>query len=127
MHKKKNNFRAARLNANISQSDVAKKLGHTSQTICHWEHGYSEADYDSLMDLAKLYSVSIDFLIGNIDKHEENKRKRIKKNYDVNIDDINRIVVMNRKKIIRAIHNVARLYKAEIKRIIKKNDNSSKK
>lgn len=49
----------SRLNANLSQRDVADQLGYsTPQFISNWERGVSQPPISSLKKLAELYKIS---------------------------------------------------------------------
>ena len=48
-----------------SQADIAKFLGTTNQTISNWENGKTEPDIASLIKLADLFKVSVDYLVGH--------------------------------------------------------------
>lgn len=54
---------AARVNAGLTQEDVAKRLGKSKNTIVSWEKGKSSPDIETGKALAKLYGVSINDLI----------------------------------------------------------------
>ena len=48
----------------LTQNHLSKKLNITAASISRWETGQSNPDYDTLIKLAKLYNVSIDYLLG---------------------------------------------------------------
>lgn len=51
---------------NFKQEDLAKKLGVSSKTISKWENNVSEPSIDTIMQLCKVFNVTIDeFLYGN--------------------------------------------------------------
>lgn len=54
---------AARVNAGLTQEDVAKRLGKSKNTIVSWEKGKSSPDIETGKALAKLYGVSVNDLI----------------------------------------------------------------
>lgn len=54
---------AARVNAGLTQEDVAKRLGKSKNTVVNWEKGKSAPDIETGKALAKLYGVSVDDLI----------------------------------------------------------------
>jgi transcriptional regulator with XRE-family HTH domain len=56
-------LKAARVNANLSQEKVAKKMKKSKLTINNWENGKTEIDYANLITLCKLYSVTIDDIV----------------------------------------------------------------
>lgn len=47
----------------LTQAELADKLGFTSQTVSNWESGTREPDIDALTQLASLFNVSLDYLL----------------------------------------------------------------
>ena len=58
------NIRDYRKNLGFTQEQLAERLGITLGTISKWERGSSEPDLGYIMDLAELFHVSVDALIG---------------------------------------------------------------
>lgn len=56
-------LKAARVNVNLTQEEVAKKVGKTKNTIQNYENGKSVPDIEMGKRLASLYGVSVDDLI----------------------------------------------------------------
>jgi len=48
---------------NLSQDELAERLGVTRQAISRWERGEASPDTDNLMGLSKIYGVSVDSLL----------------------------------------------------------------
>ena len=55
-------LKAARVNKEMTQGDVAKALGRNKQTIVNWENGVTEIKVSDLLQLSKLYGIPIEFL-----------------------------------------------------------------
>lgn len=53
-----------RTSQNISQSELAKKLGITRSSVNAWEQGFSTPSTGYLVELADLFHVSTDYLLG---------------------------------------------------------------
>lgn len=53
-------LRAARVNANMTQTEAAEAIGVDKTTILRWEQGKSYPDYFKLESLCKAYDVPID-------------------------------------------------------------------
>jgi len=53
-------LKEARLNAGMTQAQVAKLLGRRQQIIGHWETGYSQPDANTFFVLCDIYKISID-------------------------------------------------------------------
>ncbi len=71
----------------FSQEALAEKMGVSRQAVSKWERGESNPDTDTLIELANLYSVSLDVLVGNKtedttpppEKEQKTKREPIEK------------------------------------------------
>ncbi|MGX7196407.1 helix-turn-helix domain-containing protein [Enterococcus olivae] len=48
----------------LSQEEVAEALGVSRQTISNWEHGLAQPTLDKAVELAHLFEVSLDELVG---------------------------------------------------------------
>ena len=59
-----NILKQLRLNANMTQKQVATAIGRTQQIVGHWETGYSQPDADTLFSLCDLYGASVDKAFG---------------------------------------------------------------
>ena len=53
-----------RLSTNKTQSDIAKQLGITRSSVNAWEMGISIPSTSYIIELAKLFGVSTDYLLG---------------------------------------------------------------
>jgi transcriptional regulator with XRE-family HTH domain len=53
---------AARVNAQLTQEEVAKNLGISKTTLCNWESGNTEPTISQLRKLGELYKISIDYI-----------------------------------------------------------------
>ena len=52
----------------LSQEELADKLYVTRQALSKWENGTSVPSIDTLSQISKLFSVSVDELLGLFDK-----------------------------------------------------------
>ena len=55
-----------RRKAGLSQTDLAEKLGVTSQAVSKWECGNAVSDIDILLELSHLYKVTINEMLSEI-------------------------------------------------------------
>ena len=53
-------LRAARVNANMLQEDVAEKLGVSKESVANWERGKRSPKSAMLVRLCQLYKVPLD-------------------------------------------------------------------
>ena len=56
-------LKAARVNAGLTQDEVAKALGKSKNTIVNYEKGRSSPDIEIGKAIAKLYGMSVDDII----------------------------------------------------------------
>lgn len=60
MKRLKISLKAARVNANLSQDEVATAMNKSKTTINNWENGKTEIDLGNLKTICSLYNVTID-------------------------------------------------------------------
>ena len=58
-----------RMSHNMSLADLGKKIGRSKAAICGYENNYKIPPLDILVNLAMIFNVSLDYLVG-IDKNE---------------------------------------------------------
>ncbi|MGE8037807.1 helix-turn-helix domain-containing protein [Lysinibacillus sp. NPDC093692] len=58
-------LKKARNDKNLTQMEVAKKLGVTNGALSGYERNYRDPDTNMLKQMAELYEVSLDYLLGN--------------------------------------------------------------
>ena len=70
---------------NLSQEQLAEKIGVSRQAISKWERGEATPDSDNLICLAKIYNISLDELISS--KEDNNMNEESKKTKLMKIKD----------------------------------------
>lgn len=65
-----NVLKTLRLRENMTQAQLAQKLGLTKSVISAYETGLRLPSYDILIHIAKIYNVSTDYLLGLEHKQE---------------------------------------------------------
>ncbi|MBQ8394695.1 MAG: helix-turn-helix transcriptional regulator [Clostridia bacterium] len=53
-----------RLECGFTQKELAEKLSTTNSAVCDWEKGRTEPDLEMLTQIATLFQVSTDYLLG---------------------------------------------------------------
>ena len=61
-------IRKLRIERNLSQVDLAKKLNVTKQSVSNWENDNIQPSIEMLVKLAEAFSVSTDYLLGLDDR-----------------------------------------------------------
>lgn len=70
-------IRELRKNINMSQDKLGKYLSVSQQAVGKWEKNIAEPDSATLIKLAGLFNVSIDYLLGNNKKNMPNNIKQL--------------------------------------------------
>lgn len=63
----KNRIAALRKNRNLTQDDMSTTLGISRAALSHYEKGRREPDYDTLINIADFFKVSLDYIMGRTD------------------------------------------------------------
>ena len=71
-------LKSSRLNAGMTQEQIAEKINVSRQTISNWENGKSLPDVISLIEISDLYQISLDDLL----KGDKKMMKKIEKDTD---------------------------------------------
>lgn len=66
-------LKSLRKEKGLSQEEVAEKLAVSRQTISKYELGDATPDLKKLSEIAKLFNVSYDYLLGDVRKKEKNQ------------------------------------------------------
>lgn len=66
----RNVLKTLRLKENMTQAQLAQKLGLTKSVISAYETGLRLPSYDILIHIAKIFNVSTDYLLGLENKRE---------------------------------------------------------
>ena len=56
-----------RIENNFTRAQLAEKLNVSIRVISYWENGQRECDFDMLIKIADIFSVSIDYLLGRME------------------------------------------------------------
>ena len=56
----------------LTQEDLAKKIGYTRTAISAWEIGRNEPSYSDIVKIADFFNVSLDYLLGKSDVKNPN-------------------------------------------------------
>ena len=83
---------------NLTQTDIAKIFNVTDATVSTWEVGKAQPSFDILMELAKYFNVSTDYLLGIIEDDKpkiEKLRQTLREagimvGTDLSYDELNR-------------------------------------
>lgn len=62
-----NRIKELRSELGLLQAGLAKMLKVRQNTVSNWETGRHEPDQDALLEMSKIFDVSIDYILGNTD------------------------------------------------------------
>lgn len=101
------NLKKIRKEHNLSQEQLAEKLGVSRQSVSKWESNQSYPEMDKLVQLSKLYNLNFDDLINNdiskVNKNDSNISKYTNSFLEFITDTINMFIHMNLKSKIKCI------------------------
>ena len=66
-----NRLKQLRIEANISQAEVAEALDISKTIISQYESGQRIPSLEKLVRLSRFYKTSLDYLVGNVDNKNE--------------------------------------------------------
>ena len=82
-----------RKKSGLSQEELAEKLNISRQSVSKWERGEASPDTDNLIQLSKIYGITLDELINVekpvISKEDKMVEEQIRKGYVVEINKEN--------------------------------------
>ena len=96
-----NFIKEKRKEKNLTQDELASKLGVSNRTISKWENGHGLPDYSLILDLCKVLDMSINELLSGEEVKEENYRTMLEENIIKAIDYNNK--KRNKKNIVITI------------------------
>ena len=67
-----------RMQNNMSQEQLAEQLHVTRQTVSKWEQGINQPDIYTLKQYCAIFNVSLDELVGDIEKSPRHAQRRVK-------------------------------------------------
>ena len=96
-----NFIKEKRKEKNLTQDELASKLGVSNRTISKWENGHGLPDYSLILELCKVLDMSINELLSGEEVKEENYRTMLEENIIKAIDYNNK--KRNKKNIVITI------------------------
>ena len=96
-----------RKQSNLSQSDLAKKIGASRTIVGNYERNTNTPSIEILLKIAKTFNVSVDYLIGEaqLSSYDKEVLKRI--------EDIEHLDEDTRSKLFFLIDNVIQNFKTK--------------
>lgn len=90
-----------KLRGNRTQEEIAKKLGISRARYSHYENGIREPDNKMLEELANLYNVTIDKLVGRKPQKEAHNDFKLEDS-----DDLPELTAKDERDIARDLENI---------------------
>lgn len=75
-----NNIAAARKSCGMTQAELAERIGYSDKAVSKWERSESVPDVITLVEMARVFGVTVDDLIGDKEPvvHPDKPRRRVK-------------------------------------------------
>ena len=117
------NIKNYRKESNMSQDDLAEKLGVSRQSISLWETGQTQPTIDNIIALAKIFNISSDMLLGSSDivnisqdKEPKNQKPENQKTKDKRKTGLTLTIIIAVAVIIGAVILVVSLMSNHLKK-----------
>ena len=117
------NIKNYRKKSNMSQDDLAEKLGVSRQSISLWETGQTQPTIDNIIALAKIFNISSDMLLGSSDivnisqdKEPKNQKPENQKTKDKRKTGLTLTIIIAVAVIIGAVILVVSLMSNHLKK-----------
>jgi len=113
-----------RTKLNLSQEDLANKLNVSRQAVYKWETGLAFPTRDNLIELAKIFDVSLDYLISGEESKSENKEEN-SETKEIVKETVKETVVVNRVPLYtcarckKLLYEGDKVYKDKIKHSVR--------
>ncbi len=69
------NIKYYRKKSNLSQEELAEKLGVSRQSVSFWETGQTQPTLDNIIALSRIFNISSDILLGNVNNTEPSQQE----------------------------------------------------
>ena len=73
-----NRLKELRKEKKLTQKELAEEIGISKRTLAYWENGEIDIKSDKANELAKLFNVSVSYLLGYSDKKERSSSIELK-------------------------------------------------
>mgnify|MGYP000997137853 CR=1 FL=1 len=80
-----------------SQEDLAEKMDVSRQSVSKWESGASTPDVDKIVEMAKLFEVSTDYLLKEEIEEEVSQKKNQKKGKVLSLKEANEFIELKKE------------------------------
>lgn len=87
----------------ISQTELAKILHVSQQTITAWETGKAEPSSSAVSNLADYFNVTTDYLLGRPEKQTESRQQTISKAIDTAMANDGKELDQHDKDVIKSL------------------------
>ena len=100
-----NRVKKLRLDNGYSMQDLAKKINVTKSSINMWENGGSIPKDNILIELSKLFNVSIDYLLGNEERAEQVPENKTLHYIQRNLEKLDKEKLNKAEQVLKAVFN----------------------
>lgn len=94
-----------------TQAKIASDIGITPQALSYYMNG-REPNYDVLIQIAKYFSVTVDYLLGTSNSRNPDENVRMNADIATFEDGLASLSVVDREKVLDAIKNIFQGYSA---------------
>lgn len=100
-----NRVKKLRIDNGYSMQDLANKINVTKSSINMWENGGSIPKDNILIELSKLFNVSIDYLLGNEEREEQVPENKTLHYIQRNLEKLDKEKLSKAEQVLKAVFN----------------------
>ena len=100
-----NRVKKLRIDNGYSMQDLANKINVTKSSINMWENGGSIPKDNILIELSKLFNVSIDHLLGNEEREEQVPENKTLHYIQRNLEKLDKEKLSKAEQVLKAVFN----------------------
>ena len=96
-----NRLAELRKSKGLSQEELADKLQVSRQAVSKWERGEASPDTDNLIELAKIYGISLDELVGLSNPEKKDEKENNQEGVHITDDEGNEIHIKDGSVVLK--------------------------
>lgn len=100
-----NRVKKLRIDKGYSMQDLANKINVTKSSVNMWENGGSIPKDNILIELSKLFNVSIDYLLGNEKREEQIPENKTLHYIQRNLEKLDNEKLNKAEQVLKAVFN----------------------
>ena len=117
-------LRELRRKNGCTQSDLATSLGVSQSTVGNWEAGIRQPNFSTLKRLAKIFNVSVDYLLGRDDEKDTGKSNPKKISYSAEFPELETLYELTKTLPKENVKTIIKLLESLLEAVERREDHA---